>query len=61
MLLEEASGRECLATEMMMHKAASEVKPVATSGLVNHGNIVCSSLIMLHIAAIHKVQLSVID
>ena len=46
---------------MIMHKAASGVRPVATRGLVNHGNIVCSSLIMLHIAAIYKVQLSVVD
>lgn len=57
----EASRREWLATAMMMPKAASEVKPVAASGLVNHGNVVCSSLVMLHIATIHKVQLSVVD
>jgi len=34
--------------------------PVTTSGLVNHGNIVCSSFIMLDISSIHKVKLSII-
>lgn len=34
--------------------------PVTTSGLVNHGNIMCSSFIMLDISSIHKVKLSII-
>ncbi len=34
--------------------------PVTTSGLVNHGNIVCSSFIMLDISSIHKVKLSIV-
>ena len=35
--------------------------PVATSCLINHGNIVCSSFIMLDIATIDKVQLPIVD
>ena len=34
--------------------------PVTTSGLVYHGDIMCSSFIMLDISSIHKVKLSII-
>ena len=45
----------------VMDKAALHVSPMASCGLVNHGNIVCSSLIMLDIATIYKVQLPIVN
>ena len=34
----------------------TEDGPVASSGLVNHGDVVCGGLIVLHPAAIHERQ-----